>query len=68
MWVQLAIFIVTTILSHLLAPKPPVPAAGKGAANTATEGTPIPVVFGEVLIRTSNVVWYGDLRVDPIKA
>lgn len=68
MWVQLAIFIVTTILSSLWAPKPPVPAPGKGAANTAQEGLPIPVVFGEVLIRTSNVVWYGDLRIDPIKA
>ena len=36
-------------------------------APTAEEGRPIPVVFGTVLLRGSNVVWYGDLEADPIK-
>jgi hypothetical protein len=34
---------------------------------TAEEGRPIPVVFGTVLITGPNVVWAGDLKVDPIK-
>lgn len=69
MWVQLAIFVVSMVLSYVLAPKPPAPQAppvGQEQAPTAQEGTPIPVVFGEVLVKNSNVVWYGDIRVDPI--
>jgi hypothetical protein len=34
---------------------------------TAEEGRPIPVIFGTVLITGPNVVWAGDLKVDPIK-
>ncbi|MDE2128726.1 MAG: hypothetical protein KGJ74_03550 [Betaproteobacteria bacterium] len=66
---QLAVFVVSLLVSYLLAPKPPQqkpPAVGNEQAPTAQEGTPIPVVFGEVLVKNSNVVWYGDLRVDPI--
>jgi len=37
------------------------------AAPTAEEGRPIPVVFGTVLLTGANVVWVGDLRVDPIR-
>ena len=36
-------------------------------APTAEEGRPIPVVFGTVLLRGANVVWYGDLVADPIR-
>ena len=34
---------------------------------TAEEGRPIPVVFGTMLLRGPNVVWAGDLKVDPIR-
>jgi len=33
----------------------------------AEEGKEIPVVFGTVNIKSPNVVWYGDLRLLPIK-
>lgn len=36
-------------------------------APTAEEGRPIPVVFGTVLLRGANVVWYGDLEAEPIR-
>jgi len=36
-------------------------------APTAEEGRPIPVVFGTVLLRGANVVWYGDLAAEPIR-
>lgn len=34
---------------------------------TAEEGRAIPVVFGTVLLKSPNIVWYGDLRYVSIK-
>lgn len=34
---------------------------------TAEEGRAIPVVFGTVLMTGPNVVWAGDLKVNPIR-
>lgn len=42
--------------------------AGKLDTPTADEGSPIPVVFGTVLVKQPNVVWYGDAATTPIKA
>ncbi len=69
MWYLLAI-VVTALVSAALAPKPPEPKPASLSdvdAPTAEEGRPIPVVFGAVLIRGANVVWYGDLEAEPIK-
>lgn len=69
MWWNLFIFVVGSFISAALAPRPPTPkpaALSDVDAPTAEEGRPIPVVFGAVLIRGPNVVWYGDLRADPI--
>lgn len=69
-FVQLAVFIVTSLISAALAPKPPTPkpaALSDVDAPTAEEGRPIPVVFGVVLMTGPNVVWYGDLVADPIR-
>lgn len=69
-WQQIIYYVVTLILSIALSPRPQKP---KSAAiddfefPTAEEGRPIPVVFGEVDITGPNVLWYGDLRVRPIK-
>jgi hypothetical protein len=54
----------------MLAPKPPQPKpAGIGdfKVPTAEQDRTIPVVFGTVWITGPNVVWYGDLRSQPIK-
>lgn len=70
LWVQLAIMVVSAIISYALAPKPPQP---KPAAledfdlPTAEEGRAIPVVFGTVWLKGPNVLWYGDLRSEPIR-
>jgi hypothetical protein len=69
MW-YLVVIIVAVLLSVALAPKPPEPkpaALSDIDAPTAEEGRPIPVVFGSVLIRGANVIWFGDLDADPIK-
>lgn len=59
------------ILSMVMTP-PPIPPASASLSEfqvpTATAGRPIPVVFGTVLVKGPNVVWYGDLYADPIPA
>ena len=68
---QIFLFIIATIIQTLLAPKPvkPKPAAlSDFDVPTADAGRPIPVVFGTVLVKGPNVVWFGDLRSTPIKS
>ena len=68
MW-NIILWVGLTILSALLAPKPkpPKPAAlDEFDVPTAEEGRPVPVALGTVWVKSGNVVWYGDLRVDPI--
>lgn len=69
-WVQLIIFIISTIISIALAPKPPKPKPASLADfdfPVAEEGRPIPVLFGELEITGANVLWYGDLSKSAIK-
>lgn len=66
----LVVMVVAALVSQALAPKPPEPKPASLSdvdVPTAEEGRPIPVVFGSVLLRGANVVWYGDLEADPIK-
>lgn len=70
MWAYLAVLVVAAVVSIALAPKPPRPkpaALDEIDAPTAEEGRSIGVVFGEVTVRSPNVVWYGDLGSTPIR-
>jgi hypothetical protein len=69
-WAYIIVMAVVLILGVALAPKPQGPKAAEIEDfdfPTAEEGRPIPVIFGEVDIRGSNVLWYGDLEVRAIK-
>lgn len=69
-WVQIAIMVVSALLSYALAPKPvqpPKPSLQDFDFPTAEEGRAIPVVFGTVWISGPNVLWYGDLDTEAIK-
>jgi hypothetical protein len=69
-WVQFLWFLVTTVLSVALAPKPKGPTAAAiddFQFPTAEEGRPIPVVFGTVDITGPNVLWFGALSVKAIR-
>lgn len=67
----LIVLVVSSLISYALAPKPPKP---KPAAledfdiPVAEQGRPVPVIFGTVLVKGPNVLWYGDLRSTAIKA
>jgi len=69
---RLVLGLVLSAISYALSPRPKIEkpqAAGLDdfSLPTAEEGRAIPVVFGTVLITGPNVVWAGDLKVDPIK-
>lgn len=69
-FVQIGIMIVSALISYALTPKPkpPKPASITDFdVPTAEEGREIPVVFGELWIPDANVLWYGDLRSEPIR-
>lgn len=68
--VQIAVMIVSAVISYALAPKPPKPKPASLQdfdAPTAEDGRPIPVVFGTVWLKGPNVLWFGDLQSEPIK-
>lgn len=69
-WEYLVVLVIAAVVASALAPKPQAPKAAvleDFSAPTAEEGRPIPVVFGEVDVKGSNVLWYGDLTVQPIR-
>ncbi len=71
MWLSLfqafATLIVSYAIQSLTQPKAATPQAGQLDVPTAREGDNIPVVFGTVVIKESNVIWYGDAKTIPIK-
>ena len=70
MWTQLLWFVITSILSYALQPKPPAPKPASlqdVQAPTADDGREIPVVFGTVWVRGPNLLWYGDLYTQAIR-
>lgn len=69
-WFTLFLFVGTTVVSALLQkrPKDASPASnGEFQVPTAEEGRAIPVAFGTCQLKGPNVVWWGDLKIDPIK-
>lgn len=69
-WWYIVVFIVALVAAYAMMPKPQSqPPAGLGdiKAPTAEEGREIPVLFGTRDIEGPNVVWYGHLKVDPIR-
>ena len=71
MWTQVILWVVTSLISYALQPKPQKPQAatlGDFSVPTAEEGRHIPVLFGTRDISGPNVVWYGDLYTRAVKA
>jgi len=69
--VMLIILIIVMIAQEILRPKPEFEDArpkGDGDFNfvTATEGRPVPLVWGRVPVNGPNCIWYGDITALPI--
>ncbi len=69
--VYAVIFIIAVALAIALAPGLPSqkPATlDEFQIPTAEPGRPVPVVFGTYVVKSPNVVWYGDLASEPVKS
>ena len=72
MWEQIALWVVTTIISSLLTPRPKTQKVQPGQIGDkdvpiASQNAEIPVLFGTRYMTGPNIVWYGDLKIVPIK-
>lgn len=66
-WVSLLIWAVATVAFELIRPKPTFedarPASlGDFSFPTATEGRPVPLVWGRIRTKGPNLIWYGNFR------
>jgi hypothetical protein len=66
----LVYILIVIIIAVALQPKPP----GQKPASlseidvpTATQGRAIPKVFGRRIVKSPNIIWYGDLGYKAIK-
>lgn len=70
-WWTLALFVVSFIVTALLAPKPDIENARPDSLDNidyprATEDAPIPLILGKVRFDAPNTIWYGDFSSEPI--
>lgn len=68
-WVQIALWVVSLVVSYKLRPKPqaPRPATMEDIpVPTADESRPIPKLYGTKWIRGANILWFGDLSTEAI--
>lgn len=70
MWASFVMMIVSYAIQALIAPKPKTMNATAGTLDVpkAKEGDPIPVLFGTMLIKEPNVIWFGDAATKEIKS
>ena len=66
-WFTLIMFAVSFFASIFLAPKPDLENARPGKLGDirwpiADEGSPCPIIFGRVRLRSPNCIWYGNFR------
>lgn len=67
-FVGVALALLSTFALRPKAQTQPPAGIGEVKAPTAEDGREIPVLFGCRYVRGPNVVWYGNLRTDPIKS
>lgn len=62
--------IAMALLTFLLTPRPKLPKLQPEKSIDVPEtdvGRPLPVIFGTVIIRNPNVVWFGHLKIKRVK-
>lgn len=65
----LVVMIISYAIQSFTAPRiNNAPVQQMGDVPTASEGDPIPVVFGTVTLKQPNIIWYGDPSTSPIRS
>lgn len=70
MWVQIAVFVVSMVVSYMMRPKPETPrpaALDEFSLPVPDEGTPQCVFFGDCWTADFQVLSYGNLRTSKIR-
>lgn len=68
--VMLIISVALSALSYILTPKPKtekLKPANKIDIPATDMGREIPVIFGTVMIRDPNIVWFGHMKIKAVK-
>lgn len=71
MWTYFIVAAIATIAAYALTPSvasQPPSTLEDSNVPTATEGGAVPVVFGTYVVKSANIVWYGDLGYKAVKA
>lgn len=72
MFLQLVYSLVMMVVSYAiqaaLAPKPQQPTAGSLEVPTPAAGATVPVLFGTNIVKSANIIWYGDASVEAVKS
>lgn len=71
MWAYFIVAAIATIAAYAMQPKATTqkPATLESSdIPTADVGTAIPVVFGTYVVKSPNIVWYGDLGYKAIRS
>ena len=69
-WFMLGAFFVSTAIGYFLRPgipKPRKPSFEDLKAPTVDAASVIPEIFGQKWVKSNNIVWYGDLKMDAVK-
>ena len=70
MW-YLVVLLIVVVAAVSLQPKPPEAKPAQLTdidVPTAEQGRPVPKVFGRCILQSPNVIWYGDLGYNKVKA
>ena len=70
MWFFVIGLVAALAISIALIPRPnkrTTPEQGRIQGASAEEGKSIPVLFGTREISSQNIVWYGDIKTEPVK-
>lgn len=67
MWFAVVFVLAAVIFTMSQSQETPPPGVGEVTTTTAEVGREIPVLFGKKRIESANVVWYGHVKVKPIK-
>ena len=66
LFLQLVLSIALSLLASALMPRPKAetpPASDPLEAPTADAGRPIPVIFGDLIVKDPNCLWFGDISI-----
>lgn len=72
MWVNLARYLIFSLIAYLLTPKPqvtePTAASTISGVPEATMGDEIPMIYGTNWLTRPQVAWHGDMKTEAIKS